>query len=182
MRVHFAKMHGAGNDFVVIDARERPVPLDADTVRHLADRRLGIGCDQLLVLVPSELPDADFGYRIYNASGGEVQQCGNGARALARFAMPAARTGDSVTMASPAGLVRARFADDMVAVDMGVAHFEPAALPFVEPGRRTRYRRSIGSRAVEFGAVSMGNPHAVIAVADIAAATAPKASLSASCR
>ncbi|MFK8014183.1 MAG: diaminopimelate epimerase [Gammaproteobacteria bacterium] len=159
-------MHGAGNDFVVIDARERALELTAAQARHLADRHRGVGCDQILMLIPSA--DADFGYRIFNAEGGEVEQCGNGARALALFARPDAPQNVALRMASPAGIVRARFTDDaQVSVDMGPANFEPSSLPFAMATRRDHYEIEIDGQTVRFGAVSMGNPHAVIEVDDI---------------
>ncbi len=125
----------------------------------------------MLLLEPARGDDAEFAYRIFNASGGEVQQCGNGARALARFARPDAGAGEGLLMESPAGPVRARFAaDGRVGVDMGRPDFEPASLPFERARRARRYRIELGDDVVEFGAVSMGNPHAVLTVADVATA------------
>lgn len=169
-------MHGAGNDFVVIDARERPLELTPAQARHLADRHRGIGCDQILVLIPAHDARADFGYRIYNAAGGEVQQCGNGARALALFACPNASPQRELRMQSPVGIVRASFtADGLVSVDMGRANFEPASLPFAYDPQQDFYDLDVGGDTLRIGAVSMGNPHAVIVVDSID--TAPVARL-----
>jgi len=169
LRIHFTKMHGAGNDFVVIDARDEPLALSAQQARHIADRQHGIGCDQILVLHPAT--DADFAYRIYNAQGGEVQQCGNGARALALLGRELLGRSETLAMMSPAGLVRARFdaPDDphQVSVDMGPAHFDPATLPMDVAQRADDYTAMLDDAPIRFGAVSMGNPHAVITVTDI---------------
>ncbi len=168
VHIDFTKMHGAGNDFVVIDARGQTLELNSAQAQHLADRHLGIGCDQILVLHDATTPRADFAYRIYNAAGGEVQQCGNGARALALFARPDAPADITLRMQSPAGLVQARFSDNgQVSVDMGPAHFSPDALPFVQTEQKPFYELAIDGQPVTFGAVSMGNPHAVLVVDDI---------------
>lgn len=168
MSIEFTKMHGAGNDFVVIDARRQRVRLDAHTVAHIADRHLGVGCDQILLLEDAPDDSVDFAYRIFNAAGTEVQQCGNGARALARFGLPQGREGDSLRMQSPAGIVTARFAaGGNISVDMGRPDFDPAALPLRREGRRSRYRIALADGDVECGALSMGNPHAVIEVANV---------------
>lgn len=169
MKLAFTKMNGLGNDFMVVDwPKDRPPP-DAELVRRWADRRRGIGFDQLL-LVRGEAPsDGDAAYRIFNSDGGEVEQCGNGARCLARFLAP--RFGSDLTLVSPAGAVAARVrADEQVSVDLGVPDFRPAALPFVAPEQLERYRLEVLGRTVEFGAVSMGNPHAVIAVDSVESA------------
>lgn len=169
MRIPFTKMHGAGNDFVVIDARELQLDLGAAQARHLADRQRGIGCDQILVLQAAT--DADFAYRIYNAEGGEVQQCGNGARALALLGRELLGNPDTLTMMSPAGLVRARFdSDRQVSVDMGTPQFEPAALPMRSARQQDAYSARVKQQTLHFGAVSMGNPHAVFTVSDVGTA------------
>ncbi len=172
MRVFFTKMHGLGNDFVVIDARSQPLDISAALARHLADRRRGIGCDQvLLVSRPGEGSAADIVYRIFNASGGEVQQCGNGARALALFVRAEGAEDRILRMESPAGLVEARFHDDgEVSVNMGAPQFAPAALPFAAPAQASHYEREVDGETIRFGAVSMGNPHIVIPVDDVAGA------------
>ncbi len=178
MRIEFFKMQGLGNDFLVFDA---PTPaaanLDPDTVRALADRHTGVGFDQALVIeAPREDGSRAF-YRIFNADGGEVEQCGNGARCIA--ALLYARDpslGRDIAMTSSGGAVRARVGDDgLVSVDMGEPNFDPAALPMHAQARAERYSLEVAGRTVQFGAVSMGNPHAVLEVADVA--TAPVATL-----
>jgi diaminopimelate epimerase len=161
MELTFAKMHGLGNDFVVM---ERPtggfVPSEGE-LRAWADRRTGIGFDQLLLIEPSE--HADAGYRVFNADGGEVEQCANGARCVARYV--AERDGrNALTLASLGGAVKARVeAAGRVTLELGEPSFEPAALPFIAE-RAERYELALNGERVEFGAVSVGNPHAVLAV------------------
>jgi diaminopimelate epimerase len=174
VRISFTKMHGAGNDFVVIDARNLQLDLSPAQARHVADRQRGIGCDQILVLHASN--EADFAYRIFNAQGGEVQQCGNGARALALLGyelLGAERSQppEVLTMQSPAGLVRARVeSSDQISVDMGAPRFAPSALPMDTPQQEDGYSVSLKGQTLEFGAVSMGNPHAVLTVPDVTTA------------
>ena len=165
----FTKMQALGNDFIVIDATATPVDLDQATVRHLADRRLGVGCDQVLVL-ESGRDGCDFGYRIFNADGGEVEHCGNGVRCVARRVRDLGLSPDErVTFAVGSRQIETRLlANGNVAVDMGVPAFDPAALPFQAEHEQDRYPLTAGDTEVEIGAVSMGNPHAVIAVADVA--------------
>lgn len=172
MRLHFTKMHGLGNDFVVIDAIAQSVALDRDQVRFLADRHFGIGCDQLLLVERPSSDEVDFRYRIFNADGGEVEQCGNGARCFARFVRDKGlTTADRIRVETAAGrMVLQVEPDGRVTVDMGVPVFEPAAIPFDAPTPGPAYKLEVAGRTVEFGAVSMGNPHAVIQVADVDAA------------
>lgn len=175
--LHFTKMHGLGNDFVVIDAiRQRFTP-SPELVRWLADRHFGIGCDQLLLVEPPTRPDADFRYRIFNADGGEVEMCGNGARCFARFVREQGLTAkDRFTVETLAGLVHLELEPDgQVTVDMGIPQLEPADIPFSAPARAVRYPLEVAGETVEIGAVSMGNPHAVLHVEDVA--TAPVARL-----
>jgi diaminopimelate epimerase len=169
MKLAFTKMNGLGNDFMVLPWPSTHVPPGPEVVRRWADRRRGVGFDQLL-LVDSEHPEAgDASYRILNADGSEVEQCGNGARCLARYLAP--RLGNELKLLSPAGAVAARVeSGDRVSVDLGVPDFRPATLPFLVPTERDRYRLEVAGRDVEFGAVSMGNPHAVLAVESVAAA------------
>jgi diaminopimelate epimerase len=167
MRRHFVKMHGLGNDFAIFDATETPFDPDPHVVRRLADRHFGIGCDQLLVLDPPRSPDSAASYRVYNASGEAAEQCGNGARCLARLV--ATRWLDSrphvLTLDSPAGPVHARLeADEHIAVQMAVPRFEPDAIPFQAAARAQHYEVQLGDERVTLGAVSMGNPHAVLHV------------------
>jgi diaminopimelate epimerase len=169
MRLAFTKMHGLGNDFIVFDARgPDEVPSAAD-LRRLADRRTGIGFDQALVLAPPSRPGTDVYYRIFNADGSEVEQCGNGARCIARLVASRAATRDrTLVMDSPGGLVNARLrADGLVSVAMGVPNFDPRSLPFEAEREAATYRIDLPSGPVEFGAVSIGNPHAVIRVRSV---------------
>ena len=168
MRIEFTKMHGLGNDFAVFDASGAP-PLDGALIRRLADRHTGIGFDQALVLEAPRRADTAVFYRIFNADGIEVEQCGNGARCIA--ALLAARglaPSGAVTMDSPAGLIRARTLEGgVVCVDMGPVRFEPHSLPFDAEAQAKRYALKVAGRKVEIGAVSIGNPHAVLAVESI---------------
>jgi diaminopimelate epimerase len=161
MQLTFHKMNGLGNDFMVVEwPAGRPLP-DAALVRRWADRRLGVGFDQLLVLEPGKPRHGAAAYRIFNADGGEVEQCGNGVRCLAQFLAP--RLGAELTLESPAGSIAARvLSADTVSVDLGEPDFRPAALPFETAEQRLRYRLQVDDRVVELGAVSMGNPHVVI--------------------
>ena len=172
MRVEFTKMHGLGNDFVVIDATSRPITLHADQARALADRHRGVGCDQVLLVERPRTPGADFRYRIFNADGGEVEQCGNGARCFALFVRARGLTDkDEIRVETAAGLITPRVqADGQVSVDMGVPRFEPTDVPFEAPARAPRYALEAGGEALEIFVVSMGNPHAVLLVPDVEAA------------
>ncbi len=169
MRLAFTKMHGLGNDFIVFDADHPESVPGAEALRRLADRRTGIGFDQALVLSPPRRPDTDVYYRIFNADGSEVEQCGNGARCIARLvATRAARQERPLTMDSPGGLVEARLRrDGLVSVAMGVPDFEPRSLPFEAEREMASYRIELPTGPVEFGAVSIGNPHAVIRVRSV---------------
>jgi diaminopimelate epimerase len=169
MKLKFTKMNGLGNDFMVVEwPAGTPAP-DAELVRRWSDRRRGVGFDQLLLLTPDAPADGDAGYRIFNFDGGEVEQCGNGVRCLARFLAP--RLGSELTLVGPAGAIAARvLAGDAVSVNLGVPDFRPSALPFTAPEQRERYRVQVDGETVELGAVSMGNPHAVLAVDSVDAA------------
>jgi diaminopimelate epimerase len=169
MKLPFTKMNGVGNDFMVVEwPADRPAP-DAEVIRRWADRRRGVGFDQLLLVSKGRPKDGDASYRNFNADGGEVEQCGNGVRCLARFLAP--RLGGELTLVGPAGAVAARVrSPEDVSVDLGVPDFRPSALPFAAPEERDRYRVDVDGETVELGAVSMGNPHAVIAVDSVAVA------------
>ena len=169
MRLAFTKMHGLGNDFIVFDAEHPESVPGAEALRRLADRRTGIGFDQALVLSPPRRPDTDVYYRIFNADGSEVEQCGNGARCIARLvATRAARQERPLTMDSPGGLVEARLRrDGLVSVAMGVPDFDPRSLPFEAEREMASYRIELPTGPVEFGAVSIGNPHVVIRVRSV---------------
>jgi len=166
MRIDFTKMHGAGNDFIVFDLTAGQAPLSAEQFRKLANRHTGIGFDQALVLEKPRRPDTAVFYRIFNSDGLEVEQCGNGARCIAALLYRRGQTSaGAVTMDSPAGLVHARVqSPGLVSVDMGVPNFEPRSLPFDAPERADTYSLDVNGRKVEIGAVSMGNPHAVLTV------------------
>jgi diaminopimelate epimerase len=171
MRIEFTKMHGLGNDFAVFDASGAR-PLDGTLIRRLADRHTGIGFDQALLLEAPRRADTAVFYRIFNADGIEVEQCGNGARCIAALltARGLARAG-AVTMDSPAGLIRARtLQGGAVSVDMGPVRFDPPSLPFDAESEAERYPLEVAGGRLEVGAVSIGNPHAVLAVARVDAA------------
>ena len=168
MRIEFIKMHGLGNDFAVFDAAAGSA-LDGALVRRLADRHTGIGFDQALVLEAPRRADTAVFYRIFNADGAEVEQCGNGARCIAALlaARGLARSG-ALTLDSPAGLIRARTLEGgLVSVDMGPVRFDPRSLPFDAQAQAQRYPLEVAGGSVEIGAVSIGNPHAVLAVESV---------------
>lgn len=169
MPIPFTKMHGLGNDFVVLDQTGGAVPLEPGFLRHLANRRTGIGCDQILVVGRSERAGADFGYRIFNADGSPAGQCGNGVRCVARWLEDRGHThGGEVPLDSPGGIVRTRLLDDgLVRVDMGPPRFVPADIPFVADARADSYELQLDGEPVRIGAVSMGNPHLVMAAPDV---------------
>jgi diaminopimelate epimerase len=166
MRIDFTKMHGVGNDFVVFDASPGRPMLTAEQFRRLADRHTGIGYDQALVLESPRRPDTSVFYRIFNSDGDEVEQCGNGARCIAALLHRRGLAAMGVTtMDSPAGLIHARvLRENFVSVDMGVPDFDPHALPFDAPGEMDSYPLELAGQTLSIGAVSMGNPHAVVEV------------------
>jgi len=169
MRLAFTKMHGLGNDFIVFDVRPPDEAPSAATLRRLADRRTGIGFDQALVLSPPRRPATDVYYRIFNADGSEVEQCGNGARCIARLVASRESVHErTLAMDSPGGIVHARLRPDgLVSVAMGVPDFDPRALPFTAEREAPSYHLELPPGPVEFGAVSIGNPHAVIRVRSV---------------
>jgi len=168
-KLRFTKMHGLGNDFVVFDGIRQDVDLAPAQLRRLADRRLGVGCDQVLVVERATRPDADFRYRIFNADGGEVEQCGNGARCFVRFVRDRGYTEAAKIRVETAGgiIVPEVVAGGEVTVDMGVPRFAPAAIPFVADADAVVHRLDVDGNPVEVTVVSMGNPHAVQVVADV---------------
>ena len=169
MRVAFTKMHGVGNDFVVFDAPPPSTLLEPAALRALADRRTGVGFDQALVLEAPRRADTAVYYRVFNADGDEVEQCGNGARCIAALLhrRGASRAG-AVVLDSPSGLVAARVAaDSSVSVDMGVPNFDPRSLPFEAPAEADPYPLEVEGRTLSIGAVSLGNPHAVLTVESV---------------
>ena len=172
MNLKFTKMHGAGNDFVVVDATRAPLAVDAAGIRRLADRHLGIGFDQMLVVEPARNRDTDFYYRIFNADGGEVSQCGNGARCFVRFVHDKGLSAkNAIRVETRSGVIEPRLeSDGRVTVNMGLPVFEPGRIPFVAKQLASTYELEVNGRRVEICAVSMGNPHAVQVVADVDAA------------
>lgn len=172
MKLKFTKMHGLGNDFVVIDGVRQDVTLTPDQIRHLADRHFGVGCDQLLVVEPAVDDSVDFRYRIFNADGSEVAQCGNGARCFARFVRAKGLIDrDVIRVVTAAGpMVLELTPEGKVRVDMGVPRFAPQQIPLAVHEEMPEYQVSVGGRSWTFGAVSLGNPHAVIWVPEVESA------------
>ncbi|MBP9034062.1 MAG: diaminopimelate epimerase [Pseudomonadales bacterium] len=177
MLLRFTKMHGLGNDFVVLDLITQSVRLDASLIRFLADRHRGIGCDQVLVVEPPTDPDMDFLYRIYNQDGSEAQQCGNGARCVAKFIrdrrLSAKRRLRVQTLGGPISMSCGK--GNVVTVSMGIPRIAPQEIPFTAARQASVYTLQACGQPVEISAVSMGNPHAVLVVDDVE--TAPVATL-----
>ncbi len=172
MTLAFTKMHGIGNDFVVVDCREAPLALGTEAIRRLGDRHLGVGFDQLLTIEPARDPDCAYAYGIWNTDGTRSGQCGNGARCVAAWLARAGLLGEGlVRLESPSGPVGVEIlADGHVRVDMGEPRFAPPALPLDVAQEQDRYTIDVVGRPLEIGAVSMGNPHAVIEIDEIATA------------
>ncbi len=169
MRLRFTKMHGLGNDFVVFDAINQAVMLSAEQFRFVADRHFGIGCDQILLVERPSQPGVDFRYRIFNADGGEVQQCGNGARCFARFVYDHGLTDKrAIRVETASGIIEPRLeADGMVTVNMGPPRFAPAQIPFVAEAEAVIHVIEVDGEPIEVSVVSMGNPHAVRVVCNL---------------
>jgi diaminopimelate epimerase len=169
MKLVFTKMHGLGNDFVVLDATRVPIELTREQLRQIADRHFGIGCDQILQVEKPREPGTDFYYRIFNADGGEVEQCGNGARCFVRYVRDRGLTAKSeIRVGTLGGVIVPRLeADGQVSVDMGVPQFEPSRIPFQAERRALTYALEVGGKSVVISALSMGNPHAVQVVHDV---------------
>jgi diaminopimelate epimerase len=172
MRLRFTKMHGLGNDFIVIDAINQRVNLSSEQIQRLADRRFGIGCDQLLIVEAPKSPDADFYYRIFNYDGSEVENCGNGARCFAKFVRDRQLTGKStIVVDTLCGRMSLHIQkNNLVSVDMGVPILEPAAIPYRANQRQTTYPLELSDDIITISAVSMGNPHAVTVVDKVSTA------------
>ncbi|HEY3431087.1 MAG TPA: diaminopimelate epimerase [Rhodocyclaceae bacterium] len=169
MKLKFTKMHGLGNDFVVIDAiRQRFIPSEAKA-RFLGDRHFGVGCDQILIVERPSRPDVDFRYRIFNGDGSEVEQCGNGARCFARFVADNKLSDKKeIRVETKSGIIAPRLTDDgQVTVDMGIPRFAPAEIPFVSETDAAEQPLEVNGKTVTITAVSMGNPHAVQVVDDV---------------
>lgn len=165
MAIRFTKMHGSGNDFVVVDSRDGKLALDMAVIRAMADRHTGIGFDQLLSVEPARDGSSAFYYGIWNADGSPSGQCGNGVRCVAAWLHRAGELpiGETVQIQSPSGPVAVRLLDaHQVTVDMGEPIFDPARIPFDAPYVMNRYTLDVDGQPVEIGAVSMGNPHAVV--------------------
>ena len=176
MKLKFTKMHGAGNDFVVIDAINQSVNFTADQWRHIADRRFGIGADQILVVERPTQAGVDFRYRIFNADGGEVEQCGNGARAFVKFVVDKGLTEQrEIRVETMSGVIEPRLEDDgRITVNMGAPIFDLPRVPFDSAGLQGRtvasgtlWSLEVNHKSVEFSVLSMGNPHAVQVVDDV---------------
>jgi len=169
MLLKFTKMHGAGNDFVVLDGVRQRIDLSPEQLRLLADRHFGVGCDQILLVEKAQHEDADFRYRIFNADGGEVGQCGNGARCFVRFVHDRGLTPKrEITVETKSGLIRPRLeSDGRVTVDMGAPIFDAALIPFDGGSGAVSEPLDVAGETLEISALSMGNPHAVQVVADI---------------
>lgn len=167
--MQFSKMQGLGNDFMVVDAVTQNVFFSPELIRRLSDRHLGVGFDQLLIVEPPYDPDLDFHYRIFNADGGEVMQCGNGARCFARFVHLKGLTSKRDIRVSTAhgGMVLSIIGDDRVRVNMGEPDFEPGMIPFRANKAEKTYIMRVAEQTILCGVVSMGNPHCVIQVDDV---------------
>lgn len=177
MLLRFTKMHGLGNDFVVIDAVSQSVKITPELARKLGDRRFGVGCDQILVVEPPEQAEVDFRYRIFNQDGSEVEQCGNGARCFAKFVRDRRLTGKStIRVETASGIIELQVqSDHQVRVNMGVPELEPSQIPFIAENKAIAYPIEVAisandgannNKTLMISAVSMGNPHAVLQVED----------------
>lgn len=171
MRLRFTKMHGLGNDFVMVDAISQRVTITPERAKKLADRHFGVGCDQVLVVEPPTSPDCDFRYRIFNHDGSEVENCGNGARCFAIFVRQRKLTGKKTIRAETAGgnLVLHVVGDNCVTVDMGAPTLNPSEIPFKADQQATTYKLDLAKQTLDISALAMGNPHAVTLVNDVTA-------------
>lgn len=169
MILKFTKMQGLGNDFVVLDGISQRVNLTSDQYQKIADRHFGVGCDQILLVEKATREDVDFRYRIFNADGDEVEQCGNGARCFVRFVLDKGLTHKrELRVETASGIIVPRMeADDTVTVNMGVPRFAPGEIPFEAKKRALTYMLSLKNRRVEISALSIGNPHAVQVVKNV---------------
>lgn len=172
MLLKFTKMQGTGNDFVVVDGYSSPVSLDSAQIKKIANRYFGVGCDQLLIVEKTTTPNVDFRYRIFNADGGEVEQCGNGARCFVRFVTEKGLTKKhEILVETRCGIITLMLRDDnQVTVNMGAPRFSPTEIPFTAEHRQKTYTLQLNNQAITISAVSMGNPHAVTLVENIESA------------
>ncbi len=168
-KLRFTKMHGLGNDFVVLDGISQTVTLTPEQCRHIADRHFGVGCDQILLVEKPTRGDVDFRYRIFNADGGEVEQCGNGARCFVRFVHDHGLTEkNTIRVETASGIIEPRLLDNgQVTVNMGAPRFAPVDIPFVAEAEAMSYALKVGQHVIHIAALSMGNPHAVLKVNDL---------------
>ncbi len=168
MEIKFTKMHGLGNDFVVIDAISQAITLSRAQIQQIADRHFGVGCDQLLLVEKPQHSAAEFRYRIFNQDGSEVEQCGNGARCFAVFVRQQGLTAnETINVETASGLITLQVKDGMVEVDMGEPDFKPESLPFLAENQQETYNLMVNGAEYAIAAVSMGNPHAVMLVDDL---------------
>jgi diaminopimelate epimerase len=169
MKLRFTKMQGLGNDFVVFDGVSQAIALTAEQCRRIADRHFGVGCDQILLVEKAARADVDFRYRIFNADGGEVEQCGNGARCFVRFVHDKGLTAKSaIRVETASGVIAPQLlANGQVKVDMGAPRFAPAEIPFRAEAESLTYPLTVGQHTLDIALVSMGNPHAVLRVNDL---------------
>ncbi|MGA9394076.1 MAG: diaminopimelate epimerase [Azonexus sp.] len=169
MKLEFSKMHGLGNDFVVLDGIRQHLSLTAEQLRHLADRHFGVGCDQILLVEEPTQSGVDFRYRIFNADGGEVEQCGNGARCFVRFVHEAGLTDKrEIRVETQSGIIAPRLEENgNVTVNMGIPRFLPAEIPFIGDGDAVIHALEVAGETLEISVVSMGNPHAVQLVGNV---------------
>jgi diaminopimelate epimerase len=170
MKLPFTKMHGLGNDFVVLDFTQKRFDLSSEQATHIADRHFGVGCDQILIVENSDKPDIDFKYRILNADGSEVGQCGNGSRCFVRYVHEKGLSDKNpIRVETLTGelILNAHRESNLVTVDMGAPKFEPVEIPLVSQQREAFYEVQLDSEHIRFSALSMGNPHAVIVVDDL---------------
>jgi diaminopimelate epimerase len=169
MRLKFSKMHGLGNDFVVLDGVRQSISLSPEQLRLLGERHFGVGCDQILLVENSGRPDVDFRYRIFNADGGEVEQCGNGARCFVRFVHDQGLTDKrEIRVETMSGIIGPRLEDDgNITVDMGEPVFTLDQIPFISPNQNLVQPLMVGDDEVSITALSMGNPHAVQVIEDV---------------
>ena len=168
-KIRFTKMQGLGNDFVVFDGINQTVDLTPEQCRRIADRHFGVGCDQILLVERSNRDDVDFRYRIFNADGGEVEQCGNGARCFVRFVHDKGLTDKTtIRVETASGIIEPRLLDNgQVTVNMGAPRFAPADIPFEAVAEAMTYPLKVGQHVINVAALSMGNPHAVLRVNDL---------------
>ncbi len=169
MKLNFTKMQGAGNDFVVIDAYSSPISLTASQIKKIANRFFGVGCDQLLMVEKTNTPNVDFRYRIFNADGGEVEQCGNGARCFVRFVVDKGLTKKhEIAVETACGIISLKLQNNgQVTVNMGAPRFEPAEIPFLAETKQNQYSLKLPDQTIAISALSMGNPHAVTLVDNV---------------